>query len=70
MVTFIASLLLLVLGYVLYGAFVDKVFGAESQRAQVLSSVLFRVSCLVLPPTYGLCWDASLAVLCMTICRV
>ena len=32
MVTFIASLLLLVLGYVLYGAFVDKVFGADSQR--------------------------------------
>lgn len=32
MVTFIASLLLLVLGYVLYGAFVDKVFGADPQR--------------------------------------
>ena len=32
MVTFIVSLLLLVLGYVLYGAFVDKVFGADPQR--------------------------------------
>ena len=32
MITFIASLLLLVLGYILYGAFVDKVFGADSQR--------------------------------------
>ena len=32
MVTFIVSLLLLVLGYVLYGAFVDKVFGADSHR--------------------------------------
>lgn len=32
MVTFIASLLLLVLGYVFYGAFVDRVFGPDSQR--------------------------------------
>ena len=32
MVTFIASLLLLVLGYVFYGAFVNKVFGADPQR--------------------------------------
>ncbi|MBR1520144.1 MAG: carbon starvation protein A [Bacteroidaceae bacterium] len=32
MVTFIASLLLLVLGYVLYGAFVDRVFGVDPQR--------------------------------------
>ena len=32
MVTFIASLLLLILGYVFYGAFVNKVFGADSQR--------------------------------------
>lgn len=32
MFTFIVSLLLLVLGYVLYGAFVDKVFGADPQR--------------------------------------
>ena len=32
MITFIASFLLLVLGYVFYGAFVDKVFGADSQR--------------------------------------
>jgi len=32
MVTFIVSLLLLVLGYVLYGALVDKVFGADPQR--------------------------------------
>jgi carbon starvation protein CstA len=32
MVTFIVSLLLLVLGYVLYGAFVDKVFGADPHR--------------------------------------
>lgn len=32
MVTFITSLLLLVLGYVVYGAFVDKVFGSDPQR--------------------------------------
>ena len=32
MVTFIVSLMLLVLGYVLYGAFVDRVFGSDSQR--------------------------------------
>src|SRR5574344_1087348 len=32
MVTFITSLLLLVLGYVVYGAFVDTVFGADPQR--------------------------------------
>jgi carbon starvation protein CstA len=32
MVTFIASLLFLILGYILYGAFVNKVFGADSQR--------------------------------------
>ena len=32
MVTFITSLLLLILGYVLYGAFVDRVFGADSKR--------------------------------------
>ena len=32
MVTFIASFLFLVLGYVLYGAFVNKVFGADPQR--------------------------------------
>ncbi|MBO4672833.1 MAG: carbon starvation protein A [Bacteroidaceae bacterium] len=32
MITFIVSLLLLVLGYVLYGAFVNKVFEADPQR--------------------------------------
>ena len=32
MFTFIASLLLLLLGYVLYGAFVDKVFGTDSRK--------------------------------------
>ena len=32
MVTFIVSFLLLILGYVLYGAFVDKVFGSDPQR--------------------------------------
>lgn len=32
MVTFILSFLLLILGYVLYGAFVNKVFGADPQR--------------------------------------
>ena len=32
MVTFIVSLLLLVLGYIFYGAFVDKVFGSDSFR--------------------------------------
>jgi len=32
MVSFIASFLFLVLGYVLYGAFVNKVFGADPQR--------------------------------------
>ena len=32
MVTFIVSLLFLVLGYLLYGAFVNKVFGADPQR--------------------------------------
>ncbi len=32
MITFIVSFLLLILGYVLYGAFVDKVFGVDSQR--------------------------------------
>lgn len=32
MVTFIVSLILLILGYVVYGAFVDKVFGSDPQR--------------------------------------
>jgi len=32
MFTFITSLLLLILGYVLYGALVDKVFGADAKR--------------------------------------
>lgn len=32
MVTFIASFLLLILGYLFYGAVVDKVFGADPQR--------------------------------------
>ena len=32
MITFIVALLLLVLGYVLYGAFVNRVFGADAQR--------------------------------------
>ncbi|MDE7117845.1 MAG: carbon starvation protein A, partial [Bacteroidaceae bacterium] len=32
MATFVVSLLLLVLGYVFYGAFVNKVFGADAQR--------------------------------------
>lgn len=33
MVTFITAFLLLILGYVLYGAFVDRVFGADPKRA-------------------------------------
>ena len=32
MVTFISSLLLLVLGYALYGVFVERVFGADPKR--------------------------------------
>ena len=32
MATFIVSLLLLILGYVVYGAFVDRVFGSDPQR--------------------------------------
>ncbi len=32
MITFICSMLLLVLGYVLYGAFVERVFGADPKR--------------------------------------
>lgn len=32
MITFIISLLLLVVGYALYGAFVDKIFGADPSR--------------------------------------
>ena len=32
MVTFIVSLLLLILGYVIYGAFVDRVFGSDPER--------------------------------------
>lgn len=32
MVTFIISLILLILGYVVYGAFVDRIFGSDPQR--------------------------------------
>ena len=31
MISFTASIILLVLGYVLYGAFVEKVFGADNK---------------------------------------
>ena len=32
MITFITAFVLLVLGYVIYGAFVEKVFGADATR--------------------------------------
>ena len=49
MVTFIVSLLLLVLGYVLYGAFVDKVFGADPQRQTPCYASLDGVDYMPMP---------------------
>ena len=49
MVTFIASLLLLVLGYVLYGAFVDKVFGSDPQRQTPCYASLDGVDYIPMP---------------------
>ncbi len=49
MVTFIVSFLLLILGYVLYGAFVDKVFGVDSQRQTPCYASLDGVDYIPMP---------------------
>lgn len=49
MVTFITSLLLLILGYVLYGAFVDRVFGADSKRQTPCYASLDGVDYIPMP---------------------
>lgn len=33
MITFIASIVILILGYFIYGKFVEKIFGADQKRA-------------------------------------
>ncbi len=49
MVTFIVSFLLLILGYVLYGAFVDKVFGSDPQRQTPCYASLDGVDYIPMP---------------------
>lgn len=49
MVTFIVSLLLLILGYFLYGAFVNKIFGADSQRQTPCYSLQDGVDYMPMP---------------------
>lgn len=49
MVTFVTSLALLVLGYVFYGAFVDRVFGADSRRTTPCYALGDGVDYLPLP---------------------
>jgi carbon starvation protein CstA len=49
MITFIVSFLLLILGYVLYGAFVDKVFGVDSQRQTPCYASLDGVDYIPMP---------------------
>lgn len=49
MITFIVSFLLLILGYVLYGAFVDKVFGSDPQRQTPCYASLDGVDYIPMP---------------------
>ena len=49
MITFVCSLLLLVIGYVVYGKFVERVFGADSKRPTPVTIMADGVDYVALP---------------------